>query len=71
MGTPTTTEQEQGVQPSNDAPTDTTMSPNKNVQAELNILDILEDEKRDGSDMPWHYPTGVQSVVCKNYNHRT
>ena len=44
MGTPTTTEQEQGVQPSNDAPTDTTMSPNKNVQAELNILDILEDE---------------------------
>ena len=44
METPTTTEQVQDMQPSNDVPTATTPSPDQYVGAEPNIQDILEEE---------------------------
>ena len=39
--TSTPTEQGQGVQPSNDAATDTTLVPNQNIRMEPNIMEIL------------------------------
>ena len=42
--TPTTAEQGQDAQQSNEAPTDITPSLDRNVRVEPNILDILEDE---------------------------
>ena len=44
MQTSTMTEEGQGVQPSNDAATDTTPVLDQNIRAEPNILDTLEDE---------------------------
>ena len=44
METATMAEKEQDAQQSNEVPTNITRSPDQNVRAELNILDILEDE---------------------------
>ena len=44
METRIVTEQGQGVQPGNDAPTKTMLVSDQNILAEPNILEILEDE---------------------------